>query len=295
MIAMPARILPAGLHDGIPSHDYHADPCARPSLSSGIARTILAKSLAHAYAEHPRLGNVGGKETSPAMERGQLVHALMAGELANNVEIGRFSTFRSKAAQEWADSVRAAGKLPALADDYAEALEIAAALEARAFRGITCDTTAERGFEVTAVWENNGALYRARYDLLERPQSGPWTIWDWKVTSDVSVAAVKRQMRRFRYDQQAAHYLAGADALCPQFAGLHSFVFVFVEDAPPYSVRRYCLKPDSLATARLDITHAHELWWYAMTTGEWPDASLNMTTHIDVPVFNDEEDDEIAT
>lgn len=282
--------LGVGLHYDIPAAAYHADPCATPSLSSGVARTILAKSLAHAHAEHPRLGGTAKKEETAAMNTGTLVHALVAGTTDNEIALGNFDTFRSKAAREWAEKMRALGAIPALECDMDAAKPIAAAIRAKAAAGITDNPFTAGRHEVTAVWEKHGAMFRARYDALVAPDGAPWTIWDWKVTSDISISEVKRKFRRFAYHLQAAHYLAGADALCPKFAGRHSFVFVFVEDAPPYSVRRYCLKSDTLIIAAMDISRAHSAWANALATDQWPDASRTETTHIDIPTFADEDE-----
>jgi hypothetical protein len=285
-----------GLHHNIPATVYHADPAPCPSLSSTIARTILAKSLAHAHSEHPRLGGTRKHIPTAAMDRGSLVHALLSNSTEHSFAVEEFATFRSKAAQEWAASVRAAGKIPALADDIESAKRIAQAVRAKAALGLTIDPLAERHHEVTAIWSSEGAYYRARYDLLEREEGHPWTIWDWKVTDDVSVAAVKRKFRRYGYHYQAAHYLAGANALCPQFAGRHSLIFVFVEDDEPYSVRRYCLRADTLSCASIDMHRVHGQWAQAMSSGHWPDASRVDTMHIDVPIYDDDDDGtEIAT
>ena len=285
----------------MPASVYHADPCETPSLSSSVARTILGKSLAHAYAEHPKLGG-RRKESTASMDRGSLVHALLAGTASAEVEVGDFTTFRSKAAQEWEQSVRERGKIAALERDWDEAHTIAAAVRAKASRGLTLDpfATPTAHAEVSAFWQrnnttnNSGCWMRARFDRLVNPGDEPCTAWDWKVTSDISPAAVKRAIRRFGYHHQAAHYLAGLDALVPQFRGRHSFVFVFVEDAAPYSVRRYCLRPDTLQCAAIDIGRAHDAWEQALRTDEWPDGTSERTTFIDVPSFDDA-DDEIHT
>ena len=52
---MTRTTLPPGIHYGVPAHVYHADPSATPSLSSSLARQLLRKSPAHAFASSPRL------------------------------------------------------------------------------------------------------------------------------------------------------------------------------------------------------------------------------------------------
>lgn len=278
----------------LPARAYHADPCPTPSLSSGIARTILAKSPAHAYAEHPRLG-AKKKETTEAMTTGSLVHAILAGTVGDEIEVGDFTTFRSKAAQEWADAVRANGKIPALERDMDEARLIAAAVHEKASRGLTHDPFHAVRHEVSAFWQRNEVWHRARFDLLTSNEAEPRTIWDWKTIDDVSAQSVKRAMRRYRYDIQAAHYLAGLDALFPGFRGLHSFVFCFIEKTAPYSVRRYCLTSDALHCAAIDIGKAYDAFERALASGEWPDATTSMTTTIDLPTYDGDEESEIIT
>lgn len=292
------RVAPmAGFHEFMPARVYHADPCGEPSLSSTIARTILSKSLAHAHAEHPRLGGTAKKDPTAAMDRGSCVHSILAGTSGEDVELGDFPTFLSKASREWADSVRMKGKIPALCCDMEDAVLIARNVQTKIARGLTDDNNPFNAGrpEVTAIWSLNDVWFRARYDRLVKRDGEPCTAWDYKVTSDVSPAAVKRSFRRFGYHLQAAHYLAGLDALCPQFAGRHSFIFAFVEDAPPYSVRRYCLKTDTLGVAKIDIARAHSLWERAIKTNEWPDATTDQTTFIEIPTYDDDEQpDEIA-
>lgn len=294
MIAAPLR-LDVGLHHNIKAVDYHADPAPSPSLSSGVARTILGKSLAHAFAEHPRLGGSVRKIATAAMDTGSLVHALLAGTTADEIEVETFANFRSKAAQDWAAGVRDAGKIPALRDDMEAAQAIADAVRAKATLGTTDDPFGDGYPEVTAIWskQQDGAapvFFRARYDRLVMPANEPWTAWDWKVTGDVSPGEVRRKIRRFGYHHQAAHYLDGMNALCPAFAGRHSFIFVFVEDSPPYSVRRYCITPDSAGCAAIDIGRAHDQWAHALRTNKWPDASSAKTTFVEVPSWDDEAD-----
>lgn len=286
-------MITTGFHLNMPASVYHDDPCDTPSLSSGIARTILSKSLAHAYAEHPKLGGKP-KHSTDAMVFGSLVHALIAGNAEDEIEVGNFPTFRSKIAAEWADGVRARGKMAALECDMDDARLIAAAVREKAAVGITSNPFFESGREVSGFWQRRGVLHRARYDLLQLPAGEPATAWDWKTIDDVSPQSVKRAMRKFGYHHQAAHYLAGLDALVPAFRGRHSFVFVFVEKSAPFSVRRYCLTADTLACAAIDLDRAYDAWEHALTNDEWPDASSSKTTTVDLSTYDDDED-EIAT
>jgi hypothetical protein len=286
----PLIIHSPGFYDGVRAVDYHADPAPEPSLSSTIARTIINRSLRHAFLEHRRLGCTEPKKSTAAMDRGTLVHALLAGTVSHEIEVGKFPTFRSKLAQEWEAEVARHGRIAVLEDDYRNGVKIADAIREKATRGTTVDPFEDAKPEVSAFWQKKGAWFRARYDRLILNDSEPSTVWDWKTTTDVSIGAVKRTMRKYGLHHQAAHYLAGLDALRPQFARLHSFVFVFVEDEPPYSVRRYCVGGDTHACAAIEMDAAHEAWIKAVATGEWPDASSDKTTFVEIPTYDDDDD-----
>lgn len=285
MSAAPVR-LDVGIHHNVPAAVYHADPAPRPSLSSGVARTIIAKSLAHAHAEHPRLGAKPETVTTREMDTGLLVHAILAG--ANDeIEVGEFDDYRTKAAREWAAGIRAAGGVPVLSKHYAPAVAIADAVRTKANVGTTDDPFGDGYAEVTAIWSKGEpsakTYFRARFDRLVMPQGEPWTCWDWKVTSDVSTEALVRKIASMGYHYQVSHYLDGMDHLCPAFAGRHAFILCFVEDAHPYSVRRVCLSESFLGIARIGIGRAHDLWAHALKTNKWPDLTSHQTSFLQAP------------
>jgi hypothetical protein len=280
-----------GLHDGIPSAIYHADQLTdKPSLSSGLARKILDQSLAHAHLGHPRLG--GGKsESTAAMSLGSLVHALLAGE-NSEIEIGNFDSFRGKAAQEWRDTVKSSGRIPALEKDLDEARLIVAAITANAANGIsnTPYTDAARN-EVTAIWLEGDAPCRARFDRLLIDPNGYADVWDWKTTTDISERAIVRTICEYGYHIQAAFYLRGLAACLPSHKGRLTFTFVFVETTAPYAVRRVCLSAEFMAVGAREASKAIRLWSQALATNEWADTRSLETLHAQAPTWMD--DDEI--
>ena len=78
----------------ITEEDYHADKlpdwCTGPSLSNSMAKILLDKSPAHAYAAHPRLGGAGRvlpASTLQTFDAGKLAHKLLLGRGAEVVVI----------------------------------------------------------------------------------------------------------------------------------------------------------------------------------------------------------------
>lgn len=260
-----------GLHDGIPAEAYHADPCPMPSLSSGVARTIVGDSLAHAYLAHPRLGGKKDGEATEAMDLGSLVHALLADEANLTCEIGNFDTYRSKAAQEWRDEVRRAGKTPVLEKVAEQAKPIVEALRSKAGRGLTIDPFSAGKAEVTAVWREGEAYCRARYDRLILDSYAD--IWDWKTTTSIAPHKLMRSIVDQGYHIQAAMYRRGLMAIRPDYAGRCSFILVFVEVSPPYAVRRVVLSEAFLQIGGAEVSRAILRWQHATATNEWPEGA----------------------
>lgn len=288
--SLPAGVTPlgVGLHDGIPGDVYHADPCIEPSLSSGVLRTILAKSIEHAALEHRRLGG-GSRDATKFMDFGSVVHALLAGKNSDLV-LGDFDSFRSKAAQEWKRSVDAVGKTPALNRDMDAARPVVEAIRTKAALGITNDPFAPHGrSEVTAIWREGDAWCRARYDRLVIDPEGYADVWDWKTTSDISDRGIEKAVSGLGYHIQAGFYLRGLEALRPTHRGRCSFILCFVETSAPYHVRRVTLSPTYLAIGRRKVEEGIARWKEAMGAQNFS-ALPFPTLEVEAPAYMDEDD-----
>jgi hypothetical protein len=275
-VSTPAQPLDVGLHHGVPAAVYHADPCPTPSLSSGVARTILARSLKHAWLEHSRLGGEKPDATA-AMDLGGLVHAQLSGE-EDTFQIGQFDDFKTKDARAWRDAVRLGGKTPVLEKVVLQAEPIAKAVREKAAVGITMNPFNAGAPEVTAIWKEGEAYCRARYDRLVLDPGGYADIWDWKTTESVAPDKIVRKIIDQGYHLQAAHYVRGLRALLPEYAGRMSFIFVFVETEAPYAVRRVVLSDGWLSMAGTEIHRAIGEWTNAMATNVWPEGNAETMT-----------------
>jgi hypothetical protein len=284
--------LGVGLHYDIPAATYHADPCVTPSLSSGAARTLLAKSPAHVQMENVRLGGKP-RETTTAMDTGSLIHAILATTADDEVEVGEFAEYRTNAAKEWRDATRAAGKIPVLTADWEAAVDCAQVVRKRAAEGLTSspfDGCARH--EVTAVWQEGDTFCRARYDVLHVDEHKNATIWDWKSTSDISDRGIERTVAKYRYDIQAAFYLRGLEALGYKVPQL-SFVFCFFETVAPFTVRRVVLSAEYLHQARKEVNQAIALWQMCLASNRFPTTPPDTLT-VEIPHYLSENDGDIT-
>jgi len=273
--------LDVGVHYDIPAHVYHADPCPIPSLSSGIARTINAESLAEAYRRHVRFGGMKKPRTA-AMDAGALVHSLIA-ERPDDFEVGNYDNYQSNAAKAWRDNVIASGRNAALEKHLDNARRIVASLKKNVCNGgITNDPFAAHGkSEVTIIWKERDAYCRCLPDrMLIEP--GAIDVWDWKITNDVTDRAILRSVMKWGYHEQEALYRRGISAAFPGHR--ISWMFAFVLDCEPYTVRRVCLTPEFLAAGKRAVSSAIAAWQQATKTNVWPDKSEE-TLHLDAPGY----------
>ena len=283
--------LDVGLHLNVPASVYHADPCTTPSLSSGAARTILAKSPAHVAMENVRLGGKSRTATE-SMETGSLIHAILASD-DSEIRIGLFDSYMSKAAKEWRDNTRHSGYIPVLSHDYENAMHVADIVRKRCVEGIT--NTPFCGYaenEVTAIWRDGDVLCRARYDVLVRDGNGNADIWDWKSTKDVSDRGIEKTIANYRYDIQAAFYMRGLEALGFKSQQI-SFIFVFFETVAPYTVRRVVLSQEYLQQAKKEVSQAISLWQQCLANSSFPTMPPDTMT-VEIPHYLSENDGDIT-
>lgn len=286
----PTNPLGVGLHEGVPADVYHADCCPAPSLSSSVLRTMLSKSIEHAALEHPKLGGAS-KDSTPSMNLGSIVHWLLASGVSDDLVLGAFDNYLSKAARLWRDEVTASGKTPILERDLNDARPVADAVRQKAALGITNTPFVPHArSEVSAIWQEGEVFCRARYDQLVIDPNGYADIFDWKTTTDVSPRAIEKAIVKYGYHIQAAFYLRGLNALLPSHRGRTSLCFVFVESAPPYAVRRVVLSPAFLAAGVKEVSRGIDQWKHALATSQFTAPNLE-TLEVELPAFLEDDDD----
>jgi PDDEXK-like uncharacterized protein DUF3799 len=249
-----------GIYD-IPEAAYHADPVAGGSLSSTIARKILAcPALAKHALEHP--------EFKDAWDLGSVVHHKVLGKGPELVEVDA-PNWNGKAAQEARTKARARGAVALLAADMRKAEAMTKAVLDHPLAGPLFQPgtgTPER----TVIWQDpdTGAWCRAMLDWFPNPALTRPIGVDLKSTHDPAPAAIARHIANFGYHQQEDFYRRGA-ATVP---GLEDagFVFVFAGTAPPHIVTVVELDDDALEEGWRRNQKALRLWVECRSTGVWP-------------------------
>jgi hypothetical protein len=249
----------------IPADEYHADPCDKPSLSASIARLLCSHSPLHAWTAHPRLNPDYRPVHLEKFELGQAAHqVLLEGEAA--VEVVDAKDWRTSEARLARDAARAVGRLPMLADQWAETQAMVAAVRDRIDELDVDPAPFTNGkAEQTIIWEETGGVTcRARLDWLHDDHS---CIDDMKTTSRSANPAVwTRSIFSMGYDVQVAAYRSAVRAVTgadPEFR------FVVIETTPPYALSVISLGPAALMIAEKKWRFAVETWRRCLERDEW--------------------------
>ncbi len=246
----PARIL------NVTPEEYHQ----LPGLSSSIAKTIIAKSPAHAKAAYR-------KKVTPAMEIGDVGHRLVLGKGKAFKELP-YDDWRTKDAKRDRDAARAAGLVPIKTEDFANANVMAEKVRVDlAERGIILDGESEFAIEWHEPSEHGPVQCRAMFDHV-------WLklglILDLKFTGDASPSFVERNSENLGYAIQHAAYTRGLTALLPELAGRIDFLFAFCETGDPHAIN--LSRPDGLFRnlGESRWLRAVATWAECTKTDTWP-------------------------
>lgn len=236
----------------------------------------ILSQLASATPAHLRYQLLhGGQDPTPALDLGWLVHLALleperfAGEVVVAPKVDRRTTTGKTM---WAQFEAAnPGRLHIDPEEYARAAGMRDA--------VLANPTAAGFFqgrgrsEVSIVWEDaaTGVLCKARIDRVG-------FVAEWPVVGDLKTAraadrrSFEQAAYRYGYHIQAAHYLAGLQALVPIPEGnpYRRFVFFVVESSPPYCTAYYEFDEAAMAQAETERQRHLRTWCRCQDSGVWP-------------------------
>lgn len=269
--------LAAGIHRGLAPDRYHGDPAPVPSLSSTLARAMIAQSPRHAWALHPRLNPGHQPAEREAFDLGTAAHTSLL-SVGAKVYVVDAPDWLSKEARAERQEARAAGLVPILAEQAEAVARMTSAVRGRLFAmGLGYVFTNAACSEVAALAQIEGCWCRCMVDFVA--QDG-W-LYDLKTTMDASPEAVRRSVESYGYHVQASHYLETWRAAGGEAKGLR---FVFVEKSPPHEVTVAELVDDLAdpsdwgAIAREQTARARALWRHCLASGDWPGYPAQIVT-----------------
>ena len=248
--------------------EYRSDPLPVPSLNQSVAHTLVSRSPAHAYLQHPKLGGVPVTVT-PVMDAGSLLHRLVLGA-GSDIAVVNAYDWRTKVAKQERELARTEKRIPCLKRHYDSALALAETVHGRLRK---MDITLSGQSEVCIAWDEpssrgpvscRGMLDHVIVDLRQA------TIYDLKTCKDSSPRAIGRSAVDNGHDIQGEAYRRAIEALHPELCGRVDVVFIYVETEPPHCVT--AARPDGVMR-ELGLSkwrRAVELWARCLAENSWP-------------------------
>lgn len=175
------------------------------------------------------------KESSPAMLKGTIVHALTFEQETFDDEFAVAPAVdkRTKAGKEtWQKfEEENSGKIIISSQVFSEAMSIVEALLSNKKAARIIEGCEER--EVSGLWDDfvTGVKCRARFDGLNNRIEAAV---DLKTTNDITDRGIMRAMDKYFYYEQAAHYMSGLSNLDRPH---EKMIFIFVSTMPPFESR----------------------------------------------------------
>jgi hypothetical protein len=243
---------------------YHGDPVTGGSLSVSGAKLLLPPSCP---AKFDYARKHGGKHTK-AMDAGTRAHAMVLGKGSDQLKLLDYPNYKTKKAQDDRDAAIAAGKVPTLPHELAEAQAIADAVRADEMAGALF---AEGDAEVSMFWHDEqwDIWLRGRMDWLTYIDGMPCIV-DLKKTADASPQEFARSVDKYRYYMQDPHYRDGLAACLKCDPDEIDFLFVSVEDSGDHLVMVHRIDLEAVALGRECNAIAREHYRDCTAAGIWP-------------------------
>jgi len=240
--------------------EYHA----HPALSSTQMKSLLRSPA------HYRWGLTHRVE-KPEFDLGHLVHAKVLG-IGMDVAVipGPWTT---KAAKEAVDAARAAGRVPAKPE---QASQVSAMAEAVLAHPVARALFSTGQAETSAFWTDNatGVPCRARFDWTHIGTTRTLLVDLKTVGRSAQPTAFARSVVDYGYDVQAAHYLAGYEAVTGDDSA--AFLHVVVETDGPYGVTVGQLDDTALRVGAIKAARAREIYRDCAAADVWPAYSTDI-------------------
>lgn len=256
-----------GIYD-IPADEYHAGPCAEPSLSVSGAKKILTTCPAKFKFEQENriqkrcfdLGRAGHLMVlEPEKIDSELV--IVRGFTKDGKPSSGYSSADAKAQREAAYS---AGKTPVLPEEY-DALK---AMRDALWNDPVMSKAFQNGAtEKSLIWQcaETGVWCRMRPDFLPNHSA---FMTDYKTTTDASPAKFERHMYDMGYHQQAAWYSEGYEAIFG--VKPDNFWFVAQEKTAPFLTGAYRVTAEGLEIGHMLNIRARRIFKWCSDAGHWP-------------------------
>lgn len=254
-----------GMYD-IPAEEYHADPCAQPSLSAGMINQLLLapKKCWHASSRlNPNWEEPAGVEKFTIGTVTHIIH-LEPHEFERKVIVVDAADWRGKAAKEIRTDAKKNGMTAILAHQMEAVKEARAAFMENKF---TRDAWKNGKTEQSLFWLHPtlNIWCRARPDFIHDSRSH---LNDHKATADANPEKFGKHAYDLGYHRRAAWYLEGAEQVFGKRPD--HYWFVNQEVKAPYLTSVVELDESALEAGWQENERAAKLFVKCLERNEWP-------------------------
>lgn len=247
-----------GLYSNVAFCDYLKWSNVSKHMLDSLSRSPLHFKSA---MEQPR------KQTA-AMAFGAAVHAAVlepqefARCYANALDLDK----RTKAGKAAHEAAAAEGVTLLKVEEWDGIQAMRDAIRAHPYAAILLNL-ADGQAEISIAWQDTdtGAYCRARPDFLNEAHGGLCV--DLKTASDASMGSFAKACANYNYHWQAPMYLDGLASVKKPHG---NFVFVVVENEPPFAVACYELAPEDLELGRTLYKRALRVYQECLESGVYP-------------------------
>lgn len=274
-------LLSPGLHRNIDFADY----CTDPGVNASTLKLFTGRTPKHAKHDIESadkdsaslaIGHAAHAAVLEASTFDRLYAVYPKGEYVKSY--GHPNSSKYKAARdEWI--AEHDSRIIITDDQYEHARRIADAVAAHPLASrLLMHNRGASEFTVIGEIDVNGHKMRtkARLDRVTEHEKFPALV-DLKTIAPRSGILDPRNVSyaitNYKYHQQAAWYL---DRLADHRPADRLFIFVFVENTPPYDVACYMLEPESIEQGRRDNERALKQYATGMRDGRWPGFSQQL-------------------
>lgn len=288
------RLVEPGVYPGMTAAAYHLDPCPEPSLSSGIAATLLAETPLAAWMQHPKLNpdRVEG-ESTPDQLLGTACHKLLLGR-GREIVVCDVDSWRSNAAKATRDAALESGLLPLKRAEAERAQEIAEAARAQ-----LDEFDPEKWPGVATVGGEGQGLAEAVV-IVRDPSTGIWLrimcdwldvergiFWDYK-TGKGAPAGISKQIARMGYHFQLAFYAHVLETALPELAGRIDGGWIYQQTTGAKELRVVRPCEADLAIGRRQVQTAIADFAECLRSNRWPSYRREVETIVLPPFAHSE-------
>jgi hypothetical protein len=211
------------------------------------------------------------------MDDGTAIHQMLLGD--DRCSLVVYPDYRTNAAKEARDAIRAEGRVPVLAHRWDELQAVADSLKAQlAALPVTPGLFVNGMAEQTIMWSEQGVECRARLDWLHNDYR---TIDDLKKSRSAQPRKWQRAFWQLGYDIQAAFYTRAVKAA---FGVEPVFRWVAIEPDPPYALSVHTMSASAMSAAQAKVDLALELWADCLSSGVWPAYPATVQT-VELPAW----------